>query len=431
MTMKTKTNIRSTFAVLFYIDKSKAKKKNKGLCPVTGRITIDTKIARFSTKMNISPEIWDAKTGRAIGKSKEAISLNRVLERLECEIQKHYDRLVLEDGYVTAEEVKNALNGVGRKATGLLELFKEHNEEFKLRVGVNRVQVTYEQYLHSYNVLENFLWVRFQMKDIPLNQLTHSFIDAYDFHLRVDKRMNANTVLNHTIPLRKMIRRAIIQDIIKRDPFVNYVAEKPLRQRRHLTMDEFQKLLTTPITEKHLEPCRDIFLFAAFTGMSYADVCNLSEKHITQDDNGVMWIRIERQKTKSECGIRLLSVPIQIMEKYKYERTDDKIFKLKTLKTIDENLKTIAKKCEIETRLCYHMGRHTYATQVCISQGVPIETLCKMMGHRSVQTTQIYAKITNQKVNEDMKILSSRIENRYELPKDDVPEEFAKNQYYP
>jgi len=428
MTMKIKT--RSTFAVLFYIDKSKAKKKNKGLCIITGRITIDTQIARFSTKMDVAPEMWDAQTGRAIGKGKEVTKINRTLDNLEQEIQSHYDRLVLEDGYVTAEAVKNALNGVGRKATGLLELFREHNEEFKFRVGVNRVQVTYEQYLHSYRVLENFLWVRFQMKDIALQQLTHSFIDAYDFHLRVDMRMNGNTVLNHTIPLRKMVRRAISQDIIKRDPFINYVAEKPLKQRRHLTMDEFQKLLTTPIAEKHLERCRDMFLFACFSGMAYADVCNLSDKHITKDDNGIMWIRIERQKTKSECRIRLLSVPIQIMEKYRHERTDDKIFKLKTLKTIDENLKIIAQKCGIESRLCYHMGRHTYATQVCISQGVPIETLCKMMGHRSVQTTQIYAKITNQKVNEDMKILSNRIENRYELPKDDVPEEFGRNQYY-
>lgn len=173
--------------------------------------------------------------------------------------------MVLEDGYVTAEAVKNALNGIGKKATGLLELFREHNEELKFRVGVNRVKVTYEQYLHSYNVLENFLWVRFQVKDIALNQLPHSFIDAYDFHLRVDKRMNGNTVLNHTIPLRKIVRRAISQDIIKRDPFVNYVAEKPLKQRRHLTMDEFQKLLTTPIAEKHLEQCRDMFLFACFS----------------------------------------------------------------------------------------------------------------------------------------------------------------------
>lgn len=118
------------------------------------------------------------------------------------------------------------------------------------------------------------------------------------------------------------------------------------------------------------------------------------------------------------------------MEKYMHERTDEKILKMHCLGNIDRNLKVVAKKCGIESRLCYHMGRHTYATQACVSQGVPIETLCKMMGHRSIQTTQIYAKITNQKVNEDMIILSSRIENKYELPKDDIPEDFARNQYY-
>lgn len=159
-----------------------------------------------------------------------------------------------------------------------------------------------------------------------------------------------------------------------------------------MTIDEFQKLLTTPIAEKHLERCRDMFLFACFSGMAFADVRNLSEKHITKDDNGIMWIRIERQKTKSECRIRLLSVPIQIMEKYKHERTDDKIFKMTCLATIDRNLKTVAQKCGIESRLYYHRARHTYATQVCISQGVPIETLCKMMGHRSVQTTKFMPK---------------------------------------
>lgn len=177
-------------------------------CIITGRISIDTQIARFSTKMEVNPEIWDAKTGRATGKTKEVTKINRTLDNLEQEIQSHYDRLVLEDGYVTVEVIKNALNGVGLKATGLLELFREHNEEFKYLVGVNRVKNTYEHYLHSYRVLENFLGVRFQVKDVALNQLTHSFIDAYDFHL-VDKRMNGNTVLNHTIPLRKIVRRAL------------------------------------------------------------------------------------------------------------------------------------------------------------------------------------------------------------------------------
>jgi site-specific recombinase XerD len=353
-----------------------------------------------------------------------------MLDTLETEIRSHYSRMVLEDAYVTAENVKNALNGIGKKATNLLELFREHNEEFKLRVGVNRVFGTYEQYCHSYCLLSKFIRLRYNVKDIALCQLNHHFIDAYDFYLRMDKRMTANSVLNHIIPLRKIIRRAISQDTLKRDPFTNYVPEKPLKQRRHLTAEEFQKLLSTTLTEEYLIRTRDMFLFASFTGLAYADIKNLSEKHLSIEEDGTRWIKIERQKTKSECNIRLLNIPIQIMEKYRHERTDGKIFKMNSLGNMDVNLKKVAQKCGIESRLTFHMGRHTYATQVCLSQGVPIETLSKMMGHKSIQTTQIYAKIINQKVNEDMKILSDRIENKYELPKDDVPKDFKKNQYY-
>lgn len=290
-------------------------------------------------------------------------------------------------------------------------------------------QASYELYCHSLRVLQKFLQLRYHTDDIALHQLNHAFIDAYDFYLRVDRKMMANTVLNHIIPLRKMVRRAIGQDTLKRDPFCNYVPEKPLKQRRHLTADEFQKLLSTPITEPSLIRTRDMFLFATFTGLSYADMKNLSEHHLSTDEDGTRWIKINRQKTKSECNIRLLNQAIQIMEKYRHERTGEKIFRMISLGNIDLQLKQIARKCGIETNLCYHMSRHTYATQVCLSQGVPIETLCKMMGHRSIKTTQNYAKITNQKLNEDMKILSNRIENKYELPKDDIPE-FTHNQYF-
>lgn len=418
---------RSTFAVLFYINKSKVKKN--GLCPVMGRITIDTGIAQFSAKTDVNPNIWDAKTGRATGKTKEVLSLNRKLDKLEEQIKSHYNRMVLDDAFVTAESVKNTLNGVGAKATNLLQLFREHNEEFKFQVGVNRVYDTYYQYLLAYKHLANFIRLRYNLEDIALCQLNQRFIDDFDFYLRVDKRMSAYSVLNNIIPLCKMIRRAISQDTLKRDPFINYVPEKPTKKRRHLTAEEFQKLLATPVENKTLSRTRDMFVFSSFTGLSYADMKQLSEKHLIREKNGTLWIKIERQKTKTECNIRLLNIAVQIIEKYKYERKDDKIFNMITLSNTERNLKKIATLCGIESNLTYHMSRHTYATQVCISQGVPIETLSKMMGHSSIKTTQIYAKITNQKVNEDMKILSNRIEDKYELPKDDIPE-FTHNQYF-
>ena len=418
---------RSTFAILFYINKSKVKKN--GMCPIMGRITIDSEITQFSAKSEVNPALWDAKSGRATGKTKDVTAINRKLDKLETQIREHYNRMVLEDAFVSAESVKNALNGVGAKATNLLQLFREHNEEFKLRVGVNRVYDTYYLYLLTYKHLANFIQQRYLMNDIALCQLNQRFIDDFDFYLRVDKRMTAYTVLNHIIPLRKMIKRAISQDTLKRDPFINYVPEMPIKKRRHLTAEEFQKMLNTPIENKSLSRTRDMFLFACFSGVSYADMKNLSEKHLIRETNGTLWIKIERQKTKTECNIRLLSAAVQIIEKYKSERKTDKIFNMITLSNIERNLKKIATICGIESNLCYHMGRHTYATQVCLSQGVPIETLSKMMGHRSITTTQIYAKITNQKVNEDMKILSNRIENKYKMPKDDIPE-FTHNQYY-
>jgi site-specific recombinase XerD len=298
------------------------------------------------------------------GKSKEAGSINRTLGKLEQQIRDHYSRMALEDAYVTAESVKNALCGIGAKATHLLQLFREHNEEFKLRVGVNRVRETYEQYVHSYRVLEKFLQLRYNMNDIALIELDYRFIDTYDFYLRVDKKMKPNSVLNHIIPLQKMIRRAIAQNTLKRNPFASYVSEKPLKQRRHLTMEEFQRLLNTSIMEKNLNKTRDMFLFSCFTGLSFADIHNLSEHHVTTDEQGVKWIKINRRKTGSECNIRLLKQANAIMEKYGNERTDDKIFRMITLNNMGNHLKVIAKKCGIETNLTFHMGRHTFASTI-------------------------------------------------------------------
>lgn len=330
---------RSTFAVLFYINKSKVKKN--GLCPIMGRITIDSEITQFSAKIEINPTLWDAKSSRATGKNKDVITINQKLGKLETQIREHYNRMVLEDAFVTAESVKNALNGVGTKATNLLQLFREHNEEFKLRVGINRVYDIYCVYLLTYKHLKNFIQQRYQMDDIALCQLNQRFIDDFDFYLRVDKRMTAYTVLNHINFLRKMIKRAISQNTLKRDPFINYVHEMSIKRRRHLTAEEFQKMLNASIENKSLSRTRDMFLFACFSGLSYADMKNLSEKHLIRETDGSLWIKIERQKTKTECNIKLLNVAVQIIEKYKSERKTDKIFNMIALSNIDRNLKRL------------------------------------------------------------------------------------------
>jgi site-specific recombinase XerD len=406
---------RSTFTVLFYVNRDKV--KQNGLCPVMGRITIDTKVAQFSTKTDIDSTLWDTKTGRAIGKSNQSILVNRTINRLTQEINKFYTELVDKQGYVTAELVKNALYGIGRKQDMLLKLFNEHNQEFKLRVGVNRVEDTYCSYLLSYRHLFNFIREKYDMEDIALDKLNLNFIDAYDFYLRVNRQMKQSTIVGHVIILKKMIRRAVHQGILKGDPFVNYIAEQPEKMCRHLKSEEIDKIMQVHIESKKVCHTRDMFVFCCFTGLAYSDIRNLSQGNITTQLDGSLWICIKRQKTKSECNIRLLDIPKQIIDKYQNDRKSDKVFNMISLVSICRNLEKIAILCGIE-HITFHMARHNFGTHITLSQGVPIETVSRMMGHRSIATTQIYAKITNKKVNEDMKLLSERITDKYAVFED-------------
>lgn len=426
--MKTKTPIkRSTFAILFYLNTSKSRKD--GTCPIVGRITIDAKSVQFTTKINLSPFDWDAKKGRAKKERKELAQINKTLDRLEEQVRGHYSQIVEIEGYVTAERVKNALNGIGTKATNLLQLFKEHNDEFEKRVGVNRVYSTYYLYLSVYRHLSNFILSHYQTNDVPLISLNHKFINDYDFYLRVERKMTAHTVLNHIIILKKMIRRAINQSTLKRNPFINFVAETPIRLYRHLTEDEFQKILTTPIESYRYSRTRDWFVFSSFTGLSYADMCSLSVNNLKEEPDGSTWIKIPRQKTGTVCSIKLLSIPLRIIKKYEKERKSDKVFNMINRASLSVNMKGLAKICGIKRDLTYHMSRHTYGTLMGVSQGVPIETVCKLMGHRSIQTTQIYAKITDQKVNEDMKQLFTKVSGKYQVTESDITSEVAHKKF--
>jgi site-specific recombinase XerD len=325
--------------------------------------------------------------------------------------------MVDRQGYVTAELVKNALYGIGRKQEMLLKLFNEHNQEFKLRVGVNRVEDTYSSYLHSYHHLFNFISHKYGMEDIALDKLNLNFIDAYDFYLRVDRQMKQSTIVGHLIILKKMIHRAVHQGILKGDPFVNYIAEQPEKMCRHLKSEEIDKIMQVHIESKKVCHTRDMFIFCCFTGLAYSDIRNLSQGNITTQVDGSLWISIKRQKTKSECNIRLLDIPKQIIDKYRNDRKSDKVFNLISLASICRNLEKIAVLCGIE-HITFHMARHNFGTHITLSQGVPIETVSRMMGHRSIATTQIYAKITNKKVNEDMKLLSKRISDKYAVFED-------------
>ncbi|OJU38616.1 MAG: recombinase [Bacteroidales bacterium 45-6] len=404
----------STFAVLFYINRQKIKKN--GMCPLMGRISINAEIAQFSAGIDIDPSLWDAKAYRMKGKSRHTAEANRYIEQLTEKISRYYKEILDRQGYITAELVKNAVCGIGRRKENLLELFREHNEEYAKQVGVTRSGETLRNYISVYKQTERFLHVHYGMEDIALQQLEPSFIEKFDSFLRIEQGFTAHTVSGYTIILRKMVRRAISQGILHKNPFASYIPEQPPRKRRHMTQEELEKFMNVPVASKRLCHSQDMFIFATFTGLSYADMCNLSEENIHKGRNGSLWIRINRQKTGIRCDIPLLDIPLRIMEKYEPERKGGKLFNMITLSCMAINLNKVAKLCGIQKRITYHQSRHNFATLITLSKGVPLETVSQMMGHKCFRTTQIYAKLTRQKVNEDMKKLSERIGRTYKLP---------------
>ena len=404
--------MRSTFNILFYLNTSKQKKT--GLCPVMGRITVDGSIAAFSLKKDIHPDMWDAQTGKAKGKTRDQIELNKTIAQTEQTIKSIYERTIETVGFVTAEHIKNELTGVTAKAATLLQLFKEHNDEYKKRVGIDRAAHTYANYENSFRHLSDFIGSKYGLDDYPLKQLDMSFINHYDYYLRVDAKLAINSIIYQISYLKKMIVRAIRQGTILRDPFKEYVRDKPQRQYRNLSGEELERIMQAKINTPKLCFVRDMFVFSCFTGLAYADMCNLSEKHLRKTPDGNLWLDISRQKTGVASNIKLLNIPTKIMSKYSMERKNGKLFNMPSNSLISCYMRELEKMCKIE-RLHFHMARHTFATLICLTNGVPIETISKMLGHSDMRSTQIYVEITSQKVGNDMKKVAGRLKGKYKM----------------
>jgi tyrosine type site-specific recombinase len=426
--MNNRKTTYSTFAVVFYINRQKVKKN--GLCPLMGRISINKEIAQFSAKIDIDPALWDAKRYRLKGKSRDIQETNCAIEKLTADIHRYYNEILSEQGYITAELVKNAINGIGMRKQKLLELYQEYIDEFSKQVGLTRALGTLHNHHASYNRLKKFIQAYYNADDITLRQLDYSFIEKYEHYLRVDMKRSLSTVEGFIIMLKTIVKRAIAQGTLLKNPFTGYFPEKAMKKHRHLELDELKRLMETPIQEKFLCYVRDLFVFSTFTGISYIDLCNLREENFYLTEDGKLWVRFNRQKTKSECIIQILDLPRLIMDKYKDQRVDDRIFKVPVRSALTANFRKLAEKCNINKRVTFHMARHNFGSLITLSQGVPLESVCKMMGHKNISTTQLYAKLTHQKVNEDIKRISTKVKSKYEIPEWNKGSDNVKNIHY-
>ena len=297
--------MKSTFSVIYYLKRQVVKKD--GTVPVMGRITVDGSQTQFSCKLTVDPKLWDTKGGRVTGRSTAALETNRMLDKMRVRINRHYQEIMERDNFVTAEKVKNAFLGLEHRYHTLMQVFRQHNEDYEKQVEAGmKAKGTLLKYRTVYKHMQEFLDIRYHVKDIALKELTPAFISDFEMFLRTDKHCCTNTVWLYVCPLRTMVFIAINNEWLTRDPFREYEIKKEETTRSFLTKDEIRLLMEGKLKNAKQELYRDLYLFCAFTGLSFADMRNLTEENIRTYFDEHEWININRQKTGVVSNIRLL-----------------------------------------------------------------------------------------------------------------------------
>lgn len=398
--------------VSFYLKKNERKKD--GTCPIMAKLSVGkTSKTVFSIKVSIHENLWA--NGRAIGKSQRASLINQELDTLRGNAGILYRELIAVREKVTARDVKYHLQGMAYGQETLLSYFRTHNENFDKRIGVNRNKGTARSYWNALTHLTNFVKERYNLSDIPFSALDRSFIDKFDLYLKIDRRLSPGYIILLVTRLNTIIGYAMAEGILTKNPFAGFEPERPKAKRKYLSLEELDKLMKTQLTKPQHFLIRDLFLFSCWTGIPYCDMYKLTEEDVAVAVDGTVWIKTYRKKTGIDYDVPLLELPGRILERYRGINRGGRLLPMYSLSHLNRGLKEIARICGIERSISFHHARHTYASEITLSQGVPIETVSRMLGHGQISTTQIYAKITTDKIDEDMKVLEKRIAGRFKF----------------
>lgn len=404
--------MNNSFSILFYPKKTTSANSKTAVLYV--RLTYNGKRADFTTSRKIDAKKWNRQGSIAKGNSDESRAINRYLDTIRSKLYEIHDRLVRDNLPISAKIIKDIYFGKGEEELRMLvEIFQEHNDGMEKLIGKGYSKGTLQRYNACKKHIEEYLLFSYKKKDIPVQEVDHKFITGFDHYLKSQKDCAHNTTLKYIVNFKKIIRIAYANQWIDRDPFFHWKGSWKSSEREFLTDSELHEMAEKEFQIPRLELVRDIFLFCCYTGLAFADVKKLSDDDIVLGMNGKKWIKTKRQKTKSLSSIPLLDVPASIIEKYKDNpqvKAKNIILPVLTNQKSNAYLKEIADLCGIKKNLTTHLARHTFATTVTLSKGVPIESVGKMLGHRSLKTTQIYAKVLDEKVGRDMEVLEKQLE---------------------
>lgn len=404
--------MEKSFGLQLYLKKGRLNETDK---PIYLKITVDGQIREISTKFKCTPQAWDKRAHRVNGKNEIAKSINQHLDILVAKIYAARKKLEEKDIEVTADKLKLLLQGqdLEKKKNMLLEVFKKHNEQIAALVGQEYAHGTLERYETALKHTRSFLESKYKLPDIDVTKLNFAFISEYEFWLKSVRKCGHNTAMKYLSNFKKIVRRCINYGWIQRDPFTGYKLSKREVNRVALTETEIKAISEKDFNTSRLTLVRDIFLFSCYTGLAYIDVKKLKRSDIVTGVDGEKWVITNRQKTDTTSRIPLLQPAITILKKYEtdsYGVNRDLALPVLSNQKMNAYLKEIADLCGISKELSYHIARHTFATTVTLSNGVPIETVSKMLGHTNLKTTQQYAKILDLKISSDMQNLKTKLQ---------------------
>lgn len=395
--------------MLFFIQRAKI--NAEGLCPILARITVNSQMSTFSTHQMIDPDRWDSKTQRTLGRTPSEKEINSNLDKVLSATQNAYYDLMAQGLTITSDNLKMKATGKEENAPHtfrqLSDLFLKDYKDLVAAQGSGK------ESLFRYQVCQNrvltFMKAEYNVSDLPLDNIDKRFLDKFYLWLRTEYNNANNTAVKLMQKLASIFKMGRDNGWVTRNPFALIKLHLDPVDRSYLTKDEIDIVYNKEFATKRLETVRDLFIFSCFTGLAYIDLKQLTYEEIVEKADGHKWIVTHRQKTKTNVNVPMLDIPLMIMEKYRGQGKDGHVFPVLSNQKMNNYLKEIAAICGIDKEITFHCARHTFATTVTLENGVPIESVSKMLGHTNIKTTQIYARITDQKIAGDMDKLAGKI----------------------
>ena len=394
---------RTTFSLLFYIKRTKL--NTKGEAPIYFKLTINGKSKEVSLKPSCKESLWDKLKSKVKGSSLNAKEINDYMDSIAYRIRSIQRDLEEKNIEVDIVSVMDVFNGKKARKKGLIELFDIHNDQQQKLVGTDCVQATVNKYITSRNHLNDFIKKEYDVSDVNIDEVNYEFLKSFELYLKHNCQCQHNSAMKHMKSLKKVVNMADSLGLLTHKPFANYKISIKKKERDYLTLEEINKIQSVELSIDRLDKVRDVFLFQCYTGLSYADIQELTIDSIETDINGDRWIKVHRKKTGQLSSIILLKEPLELIKKY--EGTIERevkglLFPVSSNQKMNAYLKEIADLSGVNKRLTTHLGRHTFASTIVLGSGVSMEALSKMLGHGKITTTQIYGKVSDERIREEM-----------------------------